>query len=237
MTDDSEVMDDVNLPGSGATNEQQPDTFTSDPVIDIDPAPAANGHSTSNKEGYANGEANGNGNGSPARAPPRSLDSMEMLSLPKKQSGLFGACSNLVNSIVGAGIVGIPYAFRQAGFIAGLVLLGLVAFLTDRSLRVIVNLATYHPKLKNRNVLTFEALASYPFGKVGKAFILVNMVSSRGSLALGYYWADCQCLTGSSPILILPIVAVHHGLRRNGRISHHHQGYGPDHPWRERWCL
>ena len=177
MADDSEAMDDVNLPG----NEQQPDTFTSDPVIDIDPAPAANGHTTSNGEGYANGEANGNGNGSPARSPPRSLDSMEMLSLPKKQSGLFGASSNLVNSIVGAGIVGIPYAFRQAGFIAGLVLLGLVAFLTDRSLRVIINLATYHPKLKNRNVLTFEALASYPFGKIGKAFILVNMVSSRNS--------------------------------------------------------
>lgn len=176
MADDSEAMDDVNLPG----NEEQPDTFTSDPVIDIDPAPAASGaHSTSNGEGYANGEANGND--SPARPPPRSLDSMEMMSLPKKQSGLFGASSNLVNSIVGAGIVGIPYAFRQAGFIAGLVLLGLVAFLTDRSLRVIINLATYHPKLKNRNVLTFEALASYPFGKVGKAFILVNMVSSRGS--------------------------------------------------------
>lgn len=188
MADDSEVMDDVNLPGSGATTEQ-PDTFTSDPVIDIDPAPAAtNGHPTSNGEGYANGEENGNADGSAARSPPRSLDSMEMMSLPKKQSGLFGASSNLVNSIVGAGIVGIPYAFRQAGFIAGLVLLGLVAFLTDRSLRVIINLATYHPKLKNRNVLTFEALASYPFGKVGKAFILVNMVSRGDWPALRYHW-------------------------------------------------
>jgi len=182
MADDSERMDDVNLPGSVGT-DKQPDTFTSDPVIDIDPAPAAatNGHSTPNREGHTNGKANGDGSGGPARPPPRSLDSMEMLSLPKKQSGLFGASSNLVNSIVGAGIVGIPYAFRQAGFVAGLVLLGLVAFLTDRSLRVIINLATYHPKLKNRNVLTFEALASYPFGKVGKLFILVNMVS-RGAV-------------------------------------------------------
>ena len=170
MADDSEVMDDVNLPGIGAT--EQPDTFTSDPVIDIDPVPATNGHTTTNGEGR---HANGGENGGPARPPPRSLDSMEMLSLPKKQSGLFGASSNLVNSIVGAGIVGIPYAFRQAGFVAGLILLGLVAFLTDRSLRVIINLATYHPKLKNRNVLTFESLASYPFGKAGKAFILVNM--------------------------------------------------------------
>mmetsp|Transcript_21959 Transcript_21959/g.62974 ORF Transcript_21959/g.62974 Transcript_21959/m.62974 type:complete len:616 (+) Transcript_21959:17-1864(+) len=169
MADDLEVMDDVNLPGGGAA--EKPDTFTSDPVIDIDPVPAANGHTATNLEGHANGEENGG----PTRPPPRSLDSMEMLSLPKKQSGLFGASSNLVNSIVGAGIVGIPYAFRQAGFVAGLVLLGLVAFLTDRSLRVIINLATYHPKLKNRNVLTFESLASYPFGKVGKAFILVNM--------------------------------------------------------------
>lgn len=107
------------------------------------------------------------------RGPPARLDSM--MSLPKKKSGVFGASSNLVNSIVGAGIIGIPYAIRQSGFIAGLVLLGLVGFLTDRSLRVIVNLASFHPSLKGKGIYTFEKLASYPFGRLGSGFVLTNM--------------------------------------------------------------
>ena len=97
------------------------------------------------------------------------------LSKPLKQSGLAGASANLVNSIVGAGIIGIPYALRESGLLAGLFLLVLVAYLTDKSLRIIVGLASFHPKLRNRDVRTFEDLASYPFGKIGLNFVLINM--------------------------------------------------------------
>lgn len=55
------------------------------------------------------------------------------LSLPKKKSEIAGACSNLVNSIVGAGIVGIPFAIKEAGFVAGVVLLVLVSYFTGKS--------------------------------------------------------------------------------------------------------
>lgn len=97
------------------------------------------------------------------------------LSKPMKQSGIFGASANLVNSIVGAGIIGIPYALNQSGLTAGVFLLILVAYLTDKSLRIIVGLASFHPQLKFRDVRTFEDLASYPFGNLGSNFILVNM--------------------------------------------------------------
>lgn len=119
------------------------------------------------------GGAGGGSSASNGRGPPARLDSM--LSLPKKKSGTVGASSNLVNSIVGAGIIGIPYALKQSGLIAGLFLLGLVGFLTDRSLRVIVNLASFHPALKGRGIYTFEKLASYPFGRLGSGFVLTNM--------------------------------------------------------------
>ncbi len=99
----------------------------------------------------------------------------DKLSKPHKQSGIAGASANLVNSIVGAGIIGIPYALRESGVIAGLLLLALVSYLTDKSLRIIVGLASFHPKLKQRDVRTFEDLASYPFGKLGLNFVLVNM--------------------------------------------------------------
>jgi Transmembrane amino acid transporter protein len=54
--------------------------------------------------------------------------------LPLKKTGIFGTSSNLVNSIVGAGIIGIPYAFRQSGLIVGMLLLLLVACLTGKAL-------------------------------------------------------------------------------------------------------
>lgn len=81
------------------------------------------------------------------------------LSLPKKKSSILGASSNLVNSIVGAGIIGIPYALRMSGLISGVFLLLLVSVLTDKSLRLLIEQASFHPKLKNRNVHTFEELA------------------------------------------------------------------------------
>mmetsp|Transcript_17756 Transcript_17756/g.26400 ORF Transcript_17756/g.26400 Transcript_17756/m.26400 type:complete len:638 (+) Transcript_17756:154-2067(+) len=97
------------------------------------------------------------------------------LSLPKKKSSILGASSNLVNSIVGAGIIGIPYALRMSGLWAGVLLLLLVAILTDKSLRLLIEQASFHPKLHHLPIHTFEDLASYPYGKFGSGFVLFNM--------------------------------------------------------------
>ncbi|KAL7486898.1 hypothetical protein ACHAW6_012498 [Cyclotella cf. meneghiniana] len=110
-----------------------------------------------------------------SNSPPTSAASPATLSLPRKKSSILGASSNLVNSIVGAGIIGIPYALRMSGLISGVALLVLVSVLTDKSLRLLIEQASFHPRLKNRNVHTFEELASYPFGKVGSGFVLFNM--------------------------------------------------------------
>ena len=98
-------------------------------VDDTDPAPPANGRPQS--PGVSN------------------------ISMPETKSGFIGTSSNLVNSIVGAGIIGIPYAMRQSGIVVGIFLLVLVAYLTDKSLRIIVELACFHPKLKKLGVLTY----------------------------------------------------------------------------------
>lgn len=90
-------------------------------------------------------------NGTPAAAP--------TLSQPKKKSSILGASSNLVNSIVGAGIIGIPYALRMSGLVSGVLLLILVSVLTDKSLRMLIEQATFHKRLRGRNVCTYEELA------------------------------------------------------------------------------
>jgi sodium-coupled neutral amino acid transporter 11 len=82
------------------------------------------------------------------------------ITLPKKKSDVTGACSNLVNSIVGAGIIGIPFALSKSGLIAGILLLILVSYFTDKSLRMLVELASFSPRLKGHGVLTFEDMMS-----------------------------------------------------------------------------
>jgi solute carrier family 38 (sodium-coupled neutral amino acid transporter), member 11 len=109
---------------------------------------------------------------------------------PKSQSRLFGAAANLVNAIVGAGIVGIPYAMRQSGLVVGVALLVLVSWMTDKSLRMMIELATFHPLLLSptkRKVVTLEDLMSIPFGNYGRIFIL-------GSMLVLAYGAMCAYL-------------------------------------------
>ena len=50
----------------------------------------------------------------------------------EKESGIFGTSFNIINSIVGAGMIGIPAALREAGFVTGVILLVLVAAITGK---------------------------------------------------------------------------------------------------------
>jgi len=102
----------------------------------------------------------------PPHAGPHSSSSSET------QSGIFGVCANLANSIVGGGIVGMPYALKLCGFVTGLYLLIVTAVLADKSLKIIVDMASFHPRLKGENIQTYETLASYPFGQFGEKCVL-----------------------------------------------------------------
>ena len=54
------------------------------------------------------------------------------------KSSILGCTANLVNAIVGSGIVGIPFAIKEAGFVAGILLVILCAILTEKSLRLLL---------------------------------------------------------------------------------------------------
>jgi len=100
---------------------------------------------------------------------------VSQIDAPLVKTGILGTSSNLVNSIVGAGIIGIPFAINESGLVVGIVLLVLVAAATDKTLRMIVELASFHPTLKNLGVHTFEDLMRIPFGNLGSKFILLSM--------------------------------------------------------------
>jgi amino acid permease len=96
------------------------------------------------------------------------------------KSGLLGCTANLINAIIGSGIVGIPYAIQQAGFVAGIGLVVLCAILTDKSLRLLIATA------KHAQVPSYETLAEAAFGKVGFLFITINMFIMAYGAMLSY---------------------------------------------------
>jgi sodium-coupled neutral amino acid transporter 11 len=62
----------------------------------------------------------------------------QKVTVQENKSTLLGCTANLINAIVGSGIVGIPFAVKEAGFGAGVVLIILCAILTEKSLRLLV---------------------------------------------------------------------------------------------------
>mmetsp|Transcript_29577 Transcript_29577/g.33767 ORF Transcript_29577/g.33767 Transcript_29577/m.33767 type:complete len:634 (+) Transcript_29577:130-2031(+) len=93
------------------------------------------------------------------------------------KSSAEGATFNLINAIVGSGIVGIPYAVKQAGLLPGIVLITLCAILTDKSLRLLIETA------KHANAPTYETTMEAAYGKFGFLFVTINMfVMSYGAM-------------------------------------------------------
>lgn len=73
-------------------------------------------------------------------------------------SSLQAAISNMSNSILGAGIIGQPYALKEAGLAAGVTLLVILTVVVDWTIRLIV----INSKMSGRN--TFQGTVEFCFG-------------------------------------------------------------------------
>ncbi|KAI1290008.1 putative sodium-coupled neutral amino acid transporter 11 [Halotydeus destructor] len=80
-----------------------------------------------------------------------------------KQTGF-----NYVNSIIGSGVIGIPYALHRAGFGLGIVLLLVIAVLTDYSLCILVKAGNI------AGVTTYQDVVEAAFGRTG--FYLLTVI-------------------------------------------------------------
>ncbi|GFW94890.1 putative sodium-coupled neutral amino acid transporter 11 [Trichonephila clavipes] len=102
----------------------------------------------------------------PARSPELSL--IEHADGPKEvKSNLAETSFNYINSVIGSGIVGIPYALQQAGIGMGIILLLLIAVATDYSLCIMIKAGTA------AGVTTYQALIQSQFGKPGYYFLTI----------------------------------------------------------------
>lgn len=82
-------------------------------------------------------------------------------------SGLFGACCNFINCVIGAGIIGTGGAIAQSGYAISMVMLLLCALLTKFSLDLLIELGEKH------GASNYEELGHLAYGMGGKKAVIV----------------------------------------------------------------
>ncbi|KAK1966053.1 transmembrane amino acid transporter [Colletotrichum sublineola] len=104
----------------------------------------------------------------------------------RPKSGLRMAFMNMANSIIGAGIIGQPYAFKQAGLLAGTILLVVLTIVVDWTICLIV----INSKLSGSN--SFQGTVEHCFGRTGLIAISVAQwaFAFGGMVAFGIIVGD-----------------------------------------------
>ncbi|KAI1809035.1 transmembrane amino acid transporter family protein [Poronia punctata] len=104
----------------------------------------------------------------------------------RPKSGLSSAFMNMANSIIGAGIIGQPYAFKDAGLAAGIVLLIGLTIVIDWTIRLIV----INSKLSGAN--SFQGTVEHCFGRTGLIAISIAQwaFAFGGMVAFGVIVGD-----------------------------------------------
>jgi sodium-coupled neutral amino acid transporter 11 len=113
----------------------------------------------------------------------------EHLEDARPRSGMKMAFMNMANSIIGAGIIGQPYALRQAGMTTGILLLTALTFTVDWTIRLIV----INSKLSGAD--SFQATMQYCFGKSG----LIAISIAQWAFAFGGMVAFCIIVGDTIP--------------------------------------
>ncbi|KAG5924594.1 hypothetical protein E4U42_004605 [Claviceps africana] len=104
----------------------------------------------------------------------------------RPKSGMKSAFMNMANSIIGAGIIGQPYAIRQAGLLAGILLLVGLTVVVDWTIRLIV----INSKLSGTS--SFQGTVQSCFGRPGLVAISLAqwIFAFGGMVAFGVIVGD-----------------------------------------------
>lgn len=93
------------------------------------------------------------------------VDIAEMAAKQHAGGNMFDSVANMANSILGAGIIGLPYAISQAGFLCGVILLVILCGVTDWTVRLVV----LNAKLSGGN--SYIEIMHNCFGPSGRAAV------------------------------------------------------------------
>ncbi|CDH56557.1 amino acid transporter [Lichtheimia corymbifera JMRC:FSU:9682] len=116
--------------------------------------------------------------------------------LPTEGGSIFASFLNMANSIIGAGIIGLPFSFKEAGFWMGILLLLLLTLVVDWTVRLLM----YNGKLAGR--ATYQDLLAFSFGRGG----LIAISIFQFAFAFGGMCAYCVILGDTIPHVIKSLV-------------------------------
>jgi sodium-coupled neutral amino acid transporter 11 len=119
----------------------------------------------------------------------------DLLESARPKSGMKSAFMNMANSIIGAGIIGQPYAFKQAGLLTGVFLLIALTVTVDWTIRLIVT----NSKLSGTN--SFQETMQHCFGKSG----LVAISVAQWAFAFGGMVAFCITIGDTIPHVLAAV--------------------------------
>ncbi|OQO05308.1 hypothetical protein B0A48_09076 [Cryoendolithus antarcticus] len=119
----------------------------------------------------------------------------DVLESARPKSGMQSAFFNMANSIIGAGIIGQPYAFRQAGLLTGVLLLVGLTITVDWTIRLIVT----NSKLSGAN--SFQSTMEHCYGRSG----LVAISVAQWAFAFGGMVAFCIIIGDTIPHVLAAI--------------------------------
>jgi sodium-coupled neutral amino acid transporter 11 len=123
------------------------------------------------------------------------FDANDLLESARPKSGMKSAFMNMANSIIGAGIIGQPYAFKQAGLLTGVFLLVALTVTVDWTIRLIVT----NSKLSGTN--SFQETMQHCFGKSG----LVAISVAQWAFAFGGMVAFCIIIGDTIPHVLAAV--------------------------------
>ncbi|OJJ03703.1 hypothetical protein ASPVEDRAFT_43197 [Aspergillus versicolor CBS 583.65] len=113
----------------------------------------------------------------------------EHLESARPRSGMKMAFMNMANSIIGAGIIGQPYALKQSGMVMGIILLAGLTVTVDWTIHLIV----VNSKLSGAD--SFQATMQHCFGKSG----LIAISVAQWAFAFGGMIAFCIIVGDTIP--------------------------------------
>lgn len=122
-----------------------------------------------------------------------SFDPEDYLESARPRSGMRSAFMNMANSIIGAGIIGQPYAIRNAGLVTGTALLIGLTIVVDWTIRLIV----INSKLSGTD--SFQATVQHCFGRSG----LVAISLAQWLFAFGGMVAFCVIVGDTIPKVMI----------------------------------
>ncbi|KAI8329711.1 transmembrane amino acid transporter protein-domain-containing protein [Chlamydoabsidia padenii] len=112
--------------------------------------------------------------------------------LPSDGGSIFTSFLNMANSIIGAGIIGIPYSIKEAGFGMGILLLMILTVVVDWTIRLLI----FNGKLAGRS--TYQDLLQFTFGRPG----LIAISIFQFVFAFGGMCAYCVIIGDTIPHVI-----------------------------------